>query len=199
MTTTEAINSILPFIEDDALLVSSLGRTAETVFNTISDRNRVLFLDCMGAVTGVGVGLALSLKNNRVYAFETDGSFMYNITILNTISSRINSLSNFCLLIFDNGILESGGGWKSYSDRFNWGLLAKAWALEFSILENADQLSELFKTSTTLPKLAVIKINNNNIHSTCNKDIDGIESKYRFRRFINDNIQKGIIRPCIKN
>lgn len=82
MTTTETINLILPFIEDDALLVSSLGRTAETVFNTISDRNRVLFLDCMGAVTGVGVGLALSLKSNRVYAFETDGSFMYNITQL---------------------------------------------------------------------------------------------------------------------
>jgi thiamine pyrophosphate-dependent acetolactate synthase large subunit-like protein len=78
MTTRDVISEFIPHISQTDLIISSLGRTAEETFKLIDNYDRVLFLDCMGSVTGVGIGVAMSCPNVKVFAFETDGSFMYN-------------------------------------------------------------------------------------------------------------------------
>jgi len=201
MKTCDVLKELIKVAHPNDLFISSLGRTAEEIFKNVPNRDRVLFLDCMGAVTGVAVGVALACSSVQVYALETDGSVMYDLSILHTISAEKLNLGNFTLFVFDNGILESGGGVKSRLVPLEWTKLAAAWGLELTTIKTVCELNNFFseQLSRRESQIVVLIIDNSNEANTCTKDLDGIESKYRFKRFINDNIKNGIIRPCVKN
>lgn len=202
MTTDNAIKTILSHTNSTDLIVCSLGRTAEKTFCYVRNIDRVLFLDCLGAPIGVGVGVALANSNSPVFSFETDGSFFYNMSVFNTIKNCEKQLANYFPIIFDNELLESGGGLSSAtSGGFDWISMAKSWGVDLSLANNEDDISRYFSARTENKSFAVlvIKVNNSGIQNCCSKDIDGIESRYRFKRYINDNLRKGIIMPCIKN
>ena len=183
------------------MFISSLGRTAELTFRFIDNPDRVLFLDCLGATIGVGIGVALANNSTSVYAFETDGSFYYNMTVINSIKKCCNQLTHFFPIIFDNEILESAGGLPSASVGFNWESMARAWGVNLFVSSDEKSLDQYLdnRSGFTSTTLLVIKVNNCDVPDLCTKDIDGIESRYRFKRYINTHIRNGIIRPCLKN
>lgn len=199
MNTREAIKYIMKYVGEKDLVICSLGRTAEETFS-LANKEQVLFLDCMGSVTGVAIGVSLGCPKSTVFAFDTDGSFMYNSSIFHSISTEKNQLTNFVLVIFDNNLLESGGNLPSRCSSLDWSTLAKAWGLSLSVVYTVEELDKIsFSVTRSSPLIIIVKINNVNTSNTCNKNIDGIESKYRFKRFICNNIRKGIIKPCVKN
>ncbi len=201
MTTTDVITTLNRYVNNDDLIVCSLGRTAEETFLSIENHDRVLFLDCMGSITGVAVGVSLGCPNNMTYAFETDGSLMYNLTIFHTLAYKKSELKNLKIIIFDNELLESGGGAASRHVEFNWIQHANSWGVDIVVVDNIDNLDLYLDSDCRLNKLSllVVKIENKDRPQTCFKDIDGIESRYRFKRFINKRINGNIIRPAIKN
>lgn len=200
MTTQESICILKKHISSSDLLISSLGRTAEEVFQQIENVDRVLFLDCLGAVTGVAVGISLGCPHNRVFALDTDGSFMYDMTIFHTVAALSDKLKSLVIIIFDNGILESGGGLKSRMIPFCWEKYAESWGLSLEVVNDLARLNDILnRTHSDYPLIIVLKVDNTGIEQTCRKDLDGIESKYRFKRFIHNNINGNIIRPCLKN
>lgn len=201
MTTRDIIMTLTEYINPNDLIVCSLGRTAEESFLNIDNIDRVLFLDCMGAVTGTAIGVSLGCPENNVFAFETDGSLMYNLSIFHTLAYKQHEIKNLNIIIFDNELLESGGGEVSRLVNFNWIEYANSWGIDLSVVYEIEDLKKRLNDETQHKSLCVIvvKINNQNLPQTCFKDIDGIESKYRFKRFINKNINKNILRPAIKN
>jgi len=201
MNTHTAIMKIFNYIRSKDLLISSLGRTAEEVFIQANNHDQVLFVDCLGAVSGLGVGVALACKDTNVFAFDTDGSFIYNASILNTISKEKTNLGNLKLFIFDNEILESAGRLPSYSQNLDWLCFIKSWDVDCEVIKDETELDTVLNhiAGGCGLLITVVKVDNSNFENTCTKDIDGIESRYRFKRFINDNINGGIIRPCLKN
>ena len=155
----------------------------------------------MGAVTGVAIGIGLGCPQRHVFAFDTDGSIMYDLTIFHTLASLGNKITNLTVIIFDNELLESGGNVNSRSVYFDWSKYAESWGLKLSVLYEIEEIESLFAKRTNLSQatLIVLKVNNESSPITCQKDIDGIESKYGFKRFINTHINKGIIKPAVKN
>lgn len=200
MRTQEAILTIKKYFGADHLGVCSMGRTAEEVFLNISN-SQVLFLDCMGSVTGTAIGVALGCQETWIDALDTDGSFMYSLSILHSISALKNKLKKLTVYIFDNEVLESGGGLNSRCVNLSWEKMCESWGVSFVIIENTDDLEHFLeqREQVSLPQVVILKIDNNGIANTCMKNIDGHESKYMFKRYINDNIRKGIIKPCVKN
>lgn len=200
MKTKEAISIIKKYFGANYLGVCSMGRTAEEIFQNIPI-NQVLFLDCMGSVTGTAIGVALGCQETWIDAFDTDGSFMYSLSILHSIAAMKNKLSKLTVYIFDNEILESGGGLNSRCTNLDWEKLCESWDVPFWMIENIDELEFFLKQRKKMyfPQVVILKINNSGITNVCTKNIDGYESKYMFKRYINNNIRKGIIKPCMKN
>lgn len=196
MTTQQAFETIAPVFHTDDLAVCTLGRTAESAYKHLPS-NQVLFLDCMGSVIGTAIGVAMGVSST-VYAFESDGSFMYSLSILQTIKENERRLKNLRIIIFDNCKLESGGGWKSRSIDLSWSLLFTSFGLSCSEIKDYSLFSTWLNNESDVVNIAILQIDNENELSSCTKDIDGIESKYLVKRFIN-NTKKGIIKPCIKN
>lgn len=200
MNTQEAVLIIKKFFDSKHLGICSMGRTAEEVYHNIIN-NQILFLDCMGSVTGTAIGVALGCQEVWVDALDTDGSFMYVLSILHIISSKKDKLKKLTIFIFDNQSLESGGDWSSRDAELNWNSLCNAWGVSCIIIENAIEFEHFMVNRKRLdePQVVVLKIKNKSIVNTCKKNIDGRESKYMFKRYINDNIREGIVKPCTKN
>ena len=201
MTSENVLKMMISKTKTSDLFVCSLGRTAELTFQYVEDTDRVLFLDCLGATIGVGLGVALANEHTSVYAFETDGSFFYNMTVFNTLRKYSKQLSNFHPVIFDNELLESAGSMPSASVGFDWINMANAWGVDLFVASDEQSLEQCIckRQKNNTFDVLVVKVDNKGIPDMCTKDIDGIESRYRFKRYINTNIRKGIIKPCIKN
>jgi len=200
MNTKEIISAIKRGFSINHLAVCSIGRTAEEVFRQLPI-DQVLFIDCLGSVSGLAVGLSMGLADVWVDAFETDGSFMYNLSILHSISERKKDLRYLTIYIFDNKLYESCGSIKSRGVNLDWKKLCCAWSIDPVIVNDINQLETflLNRPNYLFPQIVVLNIDNRGIESTCHKDIDGIESKYRFKRYINNRLRKGIIKPCLKS
>lgn len=200
MTTKDVFRLIEQYFNGQHLGVCSLGRTAEECYKTLP-HNQVLFLDCLGSVTDTAIGVSLGCPDIWVDAFDTDGSFLSNLAATYTVASLQKELIHFTLFIFDNGLLESGGGQKSRTIDLNWDHLFATWNMTFREINNCSELNHYLITRPTIlsPQVVVLKIDNINIPNICTKDIDGKESRYMFKRYIHENIKKGIIKPCIKN
>lgn len=200
MNTKDVISVIKGNFNTNHLAVCSVGRTAEEVFSQIPN-NQVLFVDCLGSVSGIAMGLAMGLCDVWVDAFDTDGSFMYNLSILHSISDKKRDLKNLTIYIFDNKLYESCGGIKSRSANLDWNKMCCAWNIKPVIVDEIEQLRAFLKNRQNflLPQVVILNISNLGLDNSCQKDIDGLESKYRFKRYINNNIKKGILKPCAKN
>ena len=200
METREIVKAIKEYNDENHLYVCSLGRTAEEVFNLLPN-NQTLFLDCLGSTAGVGIGVAKGCPSAKVFSLETDGSFMYSLSVLHSIKSLANSLQNYVLFILNNDVLESAGGVPSRQVPLDWSLLGKAWGVQISIINTLEELADYLKSvhsDFSGPYISVLNIHNA-APSSCEKNIDGIESRYLFKRYINNHINKGIIKPCVKN
>lgn len=200
MTTKDAFYLIKEYFNEQHLGICSLGRTAEECFLNLP-HNQILYLDCLGSVTDTAVGVSLGCPNIWIDAFDTDGSFLSNLACTYTIATLQENLSHFTLFIFDNQILESGGGKKSRIIDLNWKCLFKIWGISPQLITNSSELSCFLslRSSRSLPQIAILSINNENIPNSCTKNIDGKESKYMFKRYINENFKEGILKPCLKN
>ena len=196
MTTQQALTSMIPFFHRDDIAICTLGRTAESAYELLPS-NQVLFLDCMGSIIGTAIGVAMGVSST-VYALESDGSFMYSLSILQTIKENERRLKNLRIIIFNNRLLESGGGWNSRSLDLSWNLLFTSFGLKCSEITNSTSFSSWLNSGKEGVQIAILQIDNDNEISLCKKNIDGIESKYLVKRFIS-NTKKGIVKPCIKN
>lgn len=200
MTTKDVFQRIGRYFNEQHLGICSLGRTAEECFIHLPS-NQILYLDCLGSVTDTAIGVAIGCPNIWVDAFETDGSFLSNMASSYTLANLYKELSCFTLFIFDNQILESGGGKNSRSIELDWVSLFAAWNLSPRIIRSYGELDMFLSTRTNIgePQIVVLDIDNTNIPNSCTKNLDGKESKYMFKRYIHDNFRKGIVRPCVKN
>ena len=64
------------------------------------DREANLLLGSMGNVTAVGLGLALSLPNQKVIVLESDGSVLMDLSCLTVIATY--QPANLSVIVFDN-------------------------------------------------------------------------------------------------
>lgn len=198
MTTVDVFTVIQQYFNDECLGVCSLGRTAENCYKKLPN-SQILYIDCMGCITDVAVGVALGCPQKRVFSFDTDGSFLFNSATIHSLAEMEPSLGNLNVLIFDNQILESGGGAKSRCVSLNWDSLFAAWGLKIIHIDTIDKLQNSLTTCfENKLSIFILDINNDSLSNSCNKDIDGIESRYMFKRTIS-NQKGGTIHPCVKN
>lgn len=200
MNTKSVFKVVSQYFNEHHLAVCSLGRTSEECFLELP-HSQVLFLDCLGSVAETAIGIAIGCPDSWVYAFDTDGSFMSNISSIHSLSLLKDDLKRYTLFLFDNQILESSGGQKSRLVDLDWVSLFLSWDLNIQRISTIEELVSFMDSryDMSMLQVAVLDIDNHELDNTCYKDIDGIESRYLFKRYINDRIKRGVINPCLKN
>jgi hypothetical protein len=171
MTTAEALDVLAEHTSPATSIISSLGRTSEEAFRRFP--GQTLFLDSMGDVAPIAVGVALGLgPSHSVVALDTDGSQLF---------------------------YESGGALPSGSASVHWSTLGRAFGLPIRQVSTARQFSTAMAHAFQGFSYLVLSVTNLSPSPPASKPLDGIESKYRFIRHLEEVTRTTILRPATKS
>jgi sulfopyruvate decarboxylase subunit beta len=112
MKRIEAIQYVVNLVSKE-LVISNLGYPSQELYYVKDRPKNFYMLGSMGLASSIGLGLALARKNDRVIAFDGDGSILMNLGSLATIANQ--KPPNLILVILDNESYATTGGQKSYT------------------------------------------------------------------------------------
>ena len=93
---------------EDCLVVTIMGATAAEL-HSLGHRPNFFYLQhAMGLASSTGLGLALSLPEQKIVVFDGDGSLLMNLGSLSTMARY--RPGNLVHIVFDNESLLSVGG-----------------------------------------------------------------------------------------
>lgn len=198
MNTREVIEVLARRVPAHTTFVSSLGRTASELFESFPDQT--LFLDSMGDVGSVACGIALgSRQKSPVVAFDTDGSHLMGISLLPCLMGLVPELSNLVLIVLDNGIYESAGCIPTVPASVDWSALGSAFGLKICVSSSVDELERSLDSALKEFCYIVAKVVNAEPSEPSQKNIDGIESRYRLIRHLERTLGRQILAPSVKD
>ncbi|MEK7275940.1 MAG: thiamine pyrophosphate-dependent enzyme [Chloroflexota bacterium] len=112
MKRADCLKALYPELED-RLVVTIMGACAQELYD-LGHRENFFYLEhAMGLASSIGLGLALSLPDEKVVVMDGDGSVLMNLGGLATLARY--RPPNLTHIIFDNGSLLSTGGFSSHT------------------------------------------------------------------------------------
>lgn len=198
MKTTEVLEVVRSCVPASTAFVSTLGRTSEEVFRLFPEQT--LFLDSMGDVSPLACGIALGLApHHPVVALDSDGSHLMGISFLGTLASIVQRIPNLALIVLDNGIYESSGGLPSRAFNLDWTLLGQAFGLNIHVTESRTECETHLRKAFSECLYIVARVENSPDVPSVQKNMDGIESKYRFIRHLERVLNRKLLQPAVKS
>ncbi|MBS83215.1 MAG: phosphonopyruvate decarboxylase [Gammaproteobacteria bacterium] len=146
LTRSKALSIIIPYLNDNDIIVSTTGYTSRELFeyrkkSTKINKNDFLVVGGMGHASQIALGIALQKKNRNVYCLDGDGSVLMHMGSL-AINSHSNC-SNFKHIVFNNGCHESVGGQPTLGFKVNFQKIAQG--VGYSMVTKAKTKDELIK------------------------------------------------------
>jgi sulfopyruvate decarboxylase subunit beta len=186
------LKRIAQMIPSDHLVVGyCIGLTSYEWWHLTRDWENGIILGSMGCSTPLGIGLAMALPHRQVIVFDSDGSTLMEAGILPVLGNM--ALPNLTVVVLDNGAYESIG-WRENGERFqtytagNTDLvaMAKGAGIQNAVtIHTLEDFERSFTKALTGRELSYLVIKTG--HQPCQvpvKDIDAVEHKYRFVRYI---------------
>jgi thiamine pyrophosphate-dependent acetolactate synthase large subunit-like protein len=102
----ECLQAIAPLVRDELVVTTAGGATAE--WNAVRPSDGNLQVKTLGLCSSIGLGLALSLLQRKVFVFDGDGALWMNLGSLATIG--LHQPKNLIHICWDNKQYESSGG-----------------------------------------------------------------------------------------
>ena len=107
MLRLDCLRAVYPDLEK-SLVVTIMGATAAEL-HSLGHRPNFFYLQhAMGLASSTGIGLALSLPDQKIIVFDGDGSLLMNLGSLSTMARY--RPGNLVHVVFDNESLLSVGG-----------------------------------------------------------------------------------------
>ena len=182
----------------DQIIVTNTGGTQHELFS-LGDRDATLYAAGIGLVSQVALGLAIALPNRKVIALDGDGSLLLNLGILPVLAQQ--KPGNLLVLVFDNGLYESGGNTPTLSGSGT-DLAAIAAGSGITNVKTIRSVAEFKETITAALNrfefsFSVIRIEPGGLAVTP-KGMSGVENKFRFIRHIEATEGKRIFSTPIR-
>src|SRR5438270_5376958 len=107
MLRADALQAIYPELED-RIVVTIMGAVAVELY-MLGHRHNFFYLEhAMGLASSMGLGIALSIPEQKVIVLDGDGSLLMNLGTLSTMARY--RPGNLLHIVFDNESLLSVGG-----------------------------------------------------------------------------------------
>jgi sulfopyruvate decarboxylase subunit beta len=166
------------------IIVTNTGGTQHELF-TLGDRDANLYAAGIGLVSQVALGLAIALPKRKIIALDGDGSLLLNLGILPVLAQQ--TPKNLLVMVFDNGLYESGGNTATLSaSGADLAAIAKgAGVTNPKTIDSLDGFIQIFKPALqgSAFDFLVIRVKPGGLPVTP-KGMSGVENKFRFIRYI---------------
>ena len=113
LTRELAIQTIVDFLSDEDMIISTTGKSSRELFEYREDLkqghgNDFLTVGSMGHSSSIALGVSLNTPNKRIFCFDGDGAILMHMGSLALIGSM--NPKNFYHILFNNSAHESVGG-----------------------------------------------------------------------------------------
>jgi len=140
MNREEALEIILENLDDNAIIVSTTGKTSREIFEIREIRGQTheqdfLTVGSMGHCSSIALGIALAKPHREVVCIDGDGAMLMHLGSLTSIASM--KPKNFRHILMNNEVHESVGGQETAAKN-----------LDLSAIVEAVGSSKVFKAAT---------------------------------------------------
>ncbi|MBU0528491.1 phosphonopyruvate decarboxylase, partial [bacterium] len=193
MMREEALEILLKHIPNDAVIVSTTGKTSREIFEIREKNNEPHFKDfltvgSMGHCSSIALGIALAQPKRKVICIDGDGAFLMHLGALATVGKI--QLSNFYHILMNNFVHESVGGQRTAIDSIDVQGIVKSANYKniISIDTNGEllkNLPEVFKNNG--PSFVEIKLKPGSRADLGRPTIKPIDNKRNLIEFLKNN------------
>ena len=187
---------LAPLVTDQIVVTSLSGQKIEWAHLSKHEGN--LLVGTMGTALGVGIGLAVALPHRKVIVLESDGSVLLSLFNLPTLANL--NPDNLIVFVFDNA---SYSGTRiseptATAGRTDLATMARGAGIEKAVtvrdLESFQKEMTAALSESGL-RFVVCKIEESKDHrNILRTDMDPLENKYLFVRYLEKTEGKPIIR-----
>ena len=186
MLRIDALRSVYPSLEQ-GLVVTNMGAVAVELYSLGHRRNFFYLEHSMGLASSVGLGLALSLPDQRTVIFDGDASVLMNLGTFSTIGRY--QPGNLVHVVFDNESLLSVGGFPSATSTGTnlAGVASEAGIRHSALVTDVEQFKDEFESALKRDEPSVIVAKVDAVGPTSfAMDIGLLENRFEFERYIKE-------------
>tara|TARA_Y100001970_G_scaffold15871_1_gene17834 strand:+ start:18110 stop:19240 length:1131 start_codon:yes stop_codon:yes gene_type:complete len=187
----EALKIILEKLGDDAIIISTTGKTSREIFeirktNGKSHNQDFLTVGSMGHCSSIALGIALAKPNRKIFCIDGDGAMLMHLGSLATIG-KIKP-NNFYHILLNNEAHESVGGQETAAKNIDLSKIVDA--IGTSKIFFADTLDELNERTSEFinsngPSFLEVRTKVGSRSDLGRPDIKPSDNKVSFMSFIN--------------
>ena len=184
MLREEVLKAVYPRLKEQ-VVVTIMGAVAVELYNLGHQPNFFYLEHGMGLASSMGLGLALSLPQQKVTVLDGDGSVLMNLGSLSTLARyRPPNLTHW---IFDNESLLSVGGFPTATGSGTdlAGIAEKAGAEHVVVADTIEAAEEAFAEASERNGLSVIVSKVEAVGpASFAMDINLLENRFEFARHL---------------
>lgn len=190
MNREDAVQLVAQAIGDNAIVVSTTGKTSRELFefraaNQSGHHRDFLTVGSMGHASSIAASIALQQPERHIYCFDGDGAFIMHLGALTTVGQH--TPQNFTHIVINNEAHDSVGGQPTAADNINIPAIALACGYTEALQADskADVLTQLSKLKNIQgPTLLEIKCNKGARSDLGRPTRTPIENKNDFMRHV---------------
>ena len=190
MKREEALEIILRNLDDNAIVVSTTGKTSREIFeirekNGQSHEKDFLTVGSMGHCSAIALGIALAKPHRQVVCIDGDGAMLMHLGSLTSIATL--KPKNFRHILMNNEVHESVGGQKTAAKELD--MTAIVNSLGSSKIFNAETPADLEQkfidfVSCPGPSFLEVKIRPGSREDLGRPTIKPVDNKENFMKFL---------------
>ena len=190
MKREEALEIILRNLDDNAIIVSTTGKTSREIFeirekNGQSHEQDFLTVGSMGHCSAIALGIALAKPLRQVVCIDGDGAMLMHLGSLTSIA--VLKPKNFRHILMNNEVHESVGGQKTAAKELD--MTAIVNSLGSSKIFNAETPADLEQkfidfVSCPGPSFLEVKIQSGSRENLGRPTIKPVDNKENFMKFL---------------
>ncbi len=190
MNREEALEIILGNLDDNAIVVSTTGKTSREIFE-IREKNRqshekdFLTVGSMGHCSAIALGIALAKPHRQVVCIDGDGAMLMHLGSLTSIATL--KPKNFRHILMNNEVHESVGGQETSAKKLDLSAIVEAvGSSKMFKAETSDDLESNFNDfiSCTGPSFLEVKIRPGSREDLGRPTIKPVDNKENFMKFL---------------
>ena len=184
MLRQDVLKAVYPRLKEK-VVVTIMGALAVELYNLGHQPNFFYLEHGMGLASSLGLGLAVSLPNEKITVLDGDGSVLMNLGSLSTLARyRPPNLTHW---IFDNESLLSVGGFPTATGTGTdlAGIAEKAGAEHVAVADTIEAAEQAFAEASEREGLSVIVSKVEAVGpSSFAMDISLLENRFQFARHL---------------
>ena len=192
MKREDALEIILENLDNNAIIVSTTGKTSREIFEIRNKKGQshnqdFLTVGSMGHCSSIALGISLAKPNRQVVCIDGDGSMLMHLGSLTSIASM--KPKNFRHILMNNEVHESVGGQQTAAKSVDLSSIVEALdsSKVYSLSTSSDlrmNIKNFFKCVG--PSFLEVKIKPGSRKNLGRPTIKPIKNKEAFIEFLND-------------